>query len=489
MNYEMPFVHSEKRGKPIWSIFVIIPILIMFFAKTIGTPLLVIVPGFIFYFVIYCMYGYILKRDKLVLYFPLLIYLSGFVIFHFSWGNTFIDPIVLSIPSENIILAVLISTLAILMVFLGTKSAVSPSTYITNMVNIEEIPIYYSVGLICLSFGALIEIWAVRNHLIGFSIGAYGLDVSVLSNPLMTLVLAVQSIFNIGFVTMLIQFLEEKKNNTWGKLLQRRFLIIAIFILSFIFDLVIRFQSAARATMLMGFLPILVVLFIYGYKKFIGVAIILGVILYIFLIFPLVSNIRSDQVYYDTMKAGNIFLPQFSYFVDVYQQKDKNTLDALSRLNQFGLLSFSIDRVEHGLPVLMGESYLYAFNTLVPRFINSQRVDRKISYDSYTGYYVGGTSYDNWGLHTEAYLNFGILGVIFIMFFTGYVWQRAYLLIFNYEKPIGPAIAIGVLLPTIFRAAESDFQMTIISTFRTIIFLLIIVKCIVLVWKMVIFKR
>lgn len=410
----------------------------------------------------------------LLSYFPAVAFTLGLLAFHFSWGaGTRPEWLLYLGDDESVAYALLLAAAAILAVAAGSRLAgAAPATRALSAASTGSARSAPAALLVVVGLAS--GLWALLNGYVGFATGAFGLGQAAVAAPLTPTILALYSLLGVGQTGLLVLLLDDLRATAPRFGGRARLLLSAAILASFGLDTLFRLQSASRATMLGGLVPLLITVHAFGYRKAPVVAGGVVLVAYLFVVYPLASALRYDEAYGRQLEAGGLAIPQLAYVWDaIADTSGASPSDAVSRLNQTSLLAFAVERQGEGLDLLSGESYAYAAATLVPRVLVPDRADSQIEYDFYTGYSTAFRGYNNWGIHTEAYLNFGPLGVIAVMAAVGYVWQKVYSLLTRVAYPFGWAIAAAVLLPTVLRAGEYNFLATIVSPTKTLLLALV----------------
>ncbi len=214
--------------------------------------------------------------------------------------------------------------------------------------------------------------------------------------------------------------------------------------------------------MLVALIPPLVTAHAFGHRKALVAAGVVTVAVFVLVVYPLGNAMRYDPAYERQLAAGGLFVPEVADVWDMISEAAASS-DVAARLNQTSLLAYSVERQGDGLALLSEAPYVNALETLMPRALVPDRADMQIQYDLYTGYSVLFRGYNDWGIHTEAFLSFGWVGVVAILAALGYVWQKVYCLLARLAFPFGWAIAAAVLLPTLFRVGEYNFLAAVVS--------------------------
>lgn len=399
---------------------------------------------------------------------PAGIYCIGVLIFHAGWGGP------QRAQSSYVAESLLLVSGSILMVYLGARlGSARRETNAFQEQSLDEMNhnLLFSVSLILIFAGWVVRFWALKTGLMGFSVAAFGVDYSD-RGGLVATILALRELAGVGQIMLLLLLLKASRSLTS----LQRFAFFSLLLLSFSLDLVFSFQSAAKGEILGTFVPFVVTFYAFGNRRVLFALLVIGLLISTVLVFPLANDLRYDSEYYDHLQRGELFLPSFDDVMQALSFDLESLRQVRGRFNQTSLLAFSIQRRGEGLASLAGRSYWYAFKTLVPRALFPQRVDQKISYDFYTGYVSVFSGYNNWGLHTEAYLNFGIMGILVLMPFVGFVWQRAYQWLLSIHPVTGWAIAASILLSSILRAGEYGFLASIVSVSKSLVFVTLVTK-------------
>lgn len=415
---------------------------------------------------------------------PITVFCLSIMVFHLNWGrNHYSEWVQRGIEPWYVALALLVTAVAVLACTVGTELAKRIKLSHQDRSSSSRLCLFKEQVLIMsgilLALGWFSRLWALANHLIGFQVEAFGIVSFHHTGRFVMTILAIGQMVGIGQSVLLALLLQDLKTKRAFWTILRNSPLYLFMLSSYIADFVFRLQSGARGKIIWGFIPVLLLLHAYGYRKAVYGSIIAGIILYILVIYPLGDMIRYDTHFQNSLSTGKILVPSIDYFEEAYHVGRQSREDALSRLNQTSLLAYAIEARSEGLQGLGGLSYWYAFKTVVPRFAIPWRGDQQINYDIYTGYSSGLSGYNNWGIHTEAYLNFGIVGVILIMITLGFIWQKMHTWLLQFEYPVGWAILANTLLPSVLRAGEYGFLASIISMFKSLLFILLCVKVLV----------
>ena len=406
---------------------------------------------------------------------PSILFCLGVFVFHFAWGKTWQRY---GVPDVYVATALLIVIVAIWGAYLGGRFVDKVRIGDEKHRDIYDRQIYFLIALIFLLIGWLSRWWAIGQRLWGYAYFSQGIDFAIHTGSLVTTILSFSEFVGIGQVVLLLLLLDDRREHGYvsGHKSWKVFLVLILGI-SMVFDFGYRFQSAAKGTLLIGTIPLLLTLYISGHRRLTVDTIIGGALAYTMLVSPLMNAVRYNRAYTETISQGSFYLPSLDYLQDSVAYDRVSINESLSRFNQTNLLAFTAQQFQYGLPKLWGTSYEYALATLAPRALFPGRIDRQVPYDIYTGYALsrqGG--YNNWGIHTEAYLNFGIVGVVIVMSVIGMLWQTIYTWLLRFDRLVGWAIAASIWLPSIFRAGEYGFLAAVVSVLKSLFFSVVIAQ-------------